>query len=102
MHSFGSFLAVVALVAGVAQAKTIDVTVESDKFSPDSFTASKGDTVDFHFQGKNSSVVAGDYKYPCSPMELGTGFFSGFIPSDDVSLFYILGNIMVSLSLLSS
>ena len=80
MPSFKSFFLAAALAASVA-ADTIKITAMSDNtFSPNSVQASKGDTIEFHFEPKNHSVVAGDYQYPCSPMQLGEGFFSGFVP----------------------
>ncbi|KAI5463197.1 hypothetical protein BGZ63DRAFT_351980 [Mariannaea sp. PMI_226] len=83
MLHFKSLLVCSALFC-IASAKTIKITATSDnKFDPDSVTAEKGDTLEFHFQPKNHSVVAGDFEYPCSPLELGSGFFSGFISSSD-------------------
>lgn len=79
-------LLVSATLVVFASAKTIKVTATSDnEFDPAEVEASEGDVVEFHFQPKNHSVVAGDYQYPCSPMQLGTGFFSGFISSDSGS-----------------
>ncbi|CAM1511300.1 Fc.00g088130.m01.CDS01 [Cosmosporella sp. VM-42] len=83
MPSFKTLFAS-AVMAYLANAKTIKITATSDnKFDPDSVEADNGDILEFHFEPKNHSVVAGDYQYPCSPMELGTGFFSGFVDSDD-------------------
>ncbi|KAH6958793.1 hypothetical protein FAVG1_03514 [Fusarium avenaceum] len=75
-----------AALAYLASAKTIKITATSDnKFDPEEIEAEKGDVLEFHFEPKNHSVVAGDYRYPCSPLELGTGFFSGFLPTDSGS-----------------
>ncbi|KID92372.1 extracellular serine-rich protein [Metarhizium guizhouense ARSEF 977] len=79
MFALFKSLVVCALVA-VAQADTIKITAQNDNtFNPNSVTAKKGDVLEFHFQPKNHSVVAGDYKYPCSPLPIGSGFFSGYI-----------------------
>jgi len=76
------------LVAGLAMqaaaANTVKVTVGKDNtlsFAPNSFNASKGDTVEFHFYSKNHSVVQGDFDNPCQPAASG-GFFSGFFPTN--------------------
>ncbi|KAF4445934.1 extracellular serine-rich protein [Fusarium austroafricanum] len=75
-----------AAMAYLASAKTIKITATSDnKFDPEEVKAEKGDVLEFHFEPKNHSVVAGDYRYPCSPLDMGTGFFSGFVPTDDGS-----------------
>lgn len=75
-----------AALAYLASAKTIKITATSDnKFDPEEIETEKGDVLEFHFEPKNHSVVAGDYRYPCSPLELGTGFFSGFLPTDSGS-----------------
>lgn len=78
MPSFKSVFATAAFLAA-ANAKVVKITAKSDdKFDPDSTTASAGDILEFHFEASNHSVVAGDYQYPCSPLQIGTGFFSGF------------------------
>ncbi|KAF7552966.1 hypothetical protein G7046_g7253 [Stylonectria norvegica] len=83
MSSFKTIFALITL-ACLANAKTIKITAGSDnKFDPDSIDAEKGDVLEFHFEPQNHSVVAGDYQYPCSPVDLGTGFFSGFVDSSD-------------------
>lgn len=85
MPSFKAYycLAAAAAFACVANAETIKVTATGDnKFDPDSIKAADGTIIEFHFQAKNHSVVAGDYQYPCSPLQLGTGFYSGFLPTD--------------------
>lgn len=83
MPSFKTALTSAAL-AYLANAKTIKITATSDNtFDPDSITADRNDVLEFHFEAKNHSVVAGDYQYPCSPLELGTGFFSGFVSTED-------------------
>ncbi|EWY95968.1 hypothetical protein FOYG_04837 [Fusarium oxysporum NRRL 32931] len=75
-----------AILAYLASAKTIKITATSDdKFDPEEVEAEKGDVLEFHFEPKNHSVVAGDYRYPCSPLDMGTGFFSGFFPTDNGS-----------------
>ncbi|KAJ4310358.1 hypothetical protein N0V84_011006 [Fusarium piperis] len=83
MPSFKTVFASAAM-ACLASAETIKVTATSDnKFEPDEIKAEKGDIIEFHFEPKNHSVVAGDYRYPCSPLDIGTGFFSGFVPTED-------------------
>ncbi|KAM0563679.1 hypothetical protein ACHAPJ_001406 [Fusarium lateritium] len=85
MPSLKTLFASVAL-AYLASAKTIKITATSDdKFDPEEVEAEKGDVLEFHFEPKNHSVVAGDYRYPCSPLDMGTGFFSGFVSTDDGS-----------------
>ncbi|KAM5348375.1 hypothetical protein ACJ41O_008199 [Fusarium nematophilum] len=83
MPSLKTVLASAAL-AYLASAKTIKITATSDnKFDPEEVEADEGDVLEFHFEPKNHSVVAGDYRYPCSPLDMGTGFFSGFVATDD-------------------
>ncbi|KAL7963017.1 hypothetical protein V8C34DRAFT_300942 [Trichoderma compactum] len=78
MPSIKSLLSAFAL-AYLANATTIKITATSDNtFDPSTIKAADGDVLEFIFEPKNHSVVAGDYRYPCSPLELGTGFFSGF------------------------
>lgn len=78
MPSIKSLLSAFAL-AYLANAATIKITAtSSNTFDPSTITAKDGDVLEFIFEPKNHSVVAGDYRYPCSPLELGTGFFSGF------------------------
>ncbi|KAM0426155.1 hypothetical protein ACHAPT_008499 [Fusarium lateritium] len=83
MPSFKTLFASAAL-ACLASAETIKITATSDnKFEPEEVKAEKGDILEFHFEPKNHSVVSGDYQYPCSPLNVGDGFFSGFVPTDD-------------------
>lgn len=78
MPSIKSLLSAFAL-AYLANATTIKITAtSSNTFDPSTIKANDGDVLEFIFEPKNHSVVAGDYRYPCSPLELGTGFFSGF------------------------
>lgn len=86
MPSIKNLLAAAAAFASLAHGETIKVTArEDDSFDPDQVKAAKGDTVEFHFQKGNHSVVAGTYKLPCSPLELRSNgsFFSGFVDTDD-------------------
>ncbi|PFH55539.1 hypothetical protein XA68_18083 [Ophiocordyceps unilateralis] len=70
-----------AAMAWAASGETIRVTATSSNvFSPDTVTAKQGDSIEFHFQAGNHSVVSGVYENPCTPMPLGSGFFSGFMP----------------------
>ncbi|UKZ85303.1 uncharacterized protein TrAFT101_001170 [Trichoderma asperellum] len=78
MPSVKSLLSAAAL-ACLASAETIKITAtSSNTFEPSNITASHGDILEFHFEPKNHSVVSGLYAFPCTPMQLGTGFFSGF------------------------
>lgn len=82
MPALKSILTAAAL-ASLAQAETIRVkATEDDKFEPNDIDAKKGDVVEFVFEPKNHSVVAGNYDVPCSPLQIGEGFWSGFIDSD--------------------
>ncbi|KAI9903405.1 hypothetical protein N3K66_002757 [Trichothecium roseum] len=81
MFTVKQLLAAAAL-AGLAQAKTHTVTAKSDSFDPDTVKAEKGDTIEFRFEG-NHSIVAGDYRYPCSALDVGTSFYSGFNDDKD-------------------
>ncbi|TQV92680.1 hypothetical protein V2A60_009148 [Cordyceps javanica] len=76
--------AVTAAAAGTAQAKTVHVMVGKDglSFTPDVMTASKGDTMLFHFYPQKHSVVLGTKDKPCEPATSGL-FYSGFIPSSN-------------------
>ncbi|RDA89471.1 hypothetical protein CP533_1527 [Ophiocordyceps camponoti-saundersi (nom. inval.)] len=81
MPSFIRNCLLASAVAWAAKAETIRVTATSSNvFSPDTVTAKQGDTIEFHFQAQNHSVVAGVFENPCTPMALGSGFFSGFMP----------------------
>ncbi|KPM42414.1 hypothetical protein AK830_g4159 [Neonectria ditissima] len=91
MTLFKAVFASAALVY-LASAKTIKITATSDNtFDPDSVEAEKDDVLEFHFE-TNHSVVAGDYQYPCSPLELGTGFFSGFVDDAEDKVFRVTVN----------
>jgi plastocyanin len=64
-------------------AKVIRIFAQSNQvFRPNSVQARKGDVLEFHFEGGNHSVVAGEYQHPCSPLPIGSGFFSGFFAVD--------------------
>lgn len=70
-----------AALACLSYADTIKITATSrTTFDPATVHAKQGDTLEFHFQSRNHSVVSGAYENPCSPLRLGTGFFSGFVP----------------------
>ncbi|KAJ4164702.1 hypothetical protein LMH87_006364 [Akanthomyces muscarius] len=89
MPSFKSTFATFAFLAAV-NAKTVTITAKSDnRFDPDSTTADKGDVLEFQFEGSKHSVVAGDYQYACSPVQIGTGFFSGFVDGDSNKVFRV-------------
>ncbi|KAK7432678.1 hypothetical protein QQZ08_000888 [Neonectria magnoliae] len=91
MTTFKAVLPPAALIY-LASAKTIKITATSDNaFDPGSVEAEKNDILEFHFEA-NHSVVAGDYKYPCSPLELGTGFFSGFVDDAEDKVFRVTVN----------
>ena len=85
MFSLKSFFAATAF-AYLASAETIKVIATSDnKFNPDTIKANAGDILEFHFQPKNHSVAAGDYQYPCTPLNFDNNsrFFSAFVPSNN-------------------
>ena len=48
-------------------------------YSPNTITAAKGETIEFHFFAPLHSVAQGDFATPCTPPANGTGFFSGDI-----------------------
>jgi hypothetical protein len=78
MPSLKSLISAIAL-ACLASGETIKITAtSSNTFDPSTVTAADGDILEFHFEPKNHSVVSGLYAFPCSPTQLGTGFFSGF------------------------
>ncbi|XWW99419.1 hypothetical protein V2A60_007429 [Cordyceps javanica] len=92
MPSFKSVFAAATLLA-VACAKTVKITAKSDnRFDPDSSTADKGDILEFHFEDGKHSVVAGDYTYPCSPLQIGSGFFSGLVDGSSGKVFRVQVN----------
>ncbi len=45
----------------------IDVGKGGLTFTPDSVTAAKGDTLEFHFVGGTHDAVVGDFDKPCTP-----------------------------------
>lgn len=71
----------VALLAVLAAAETHKITVGSSTFDPGTITAAEGDVLQFYFDSSNHSVVSGSYQYACSPLQLGTGFYSGIVNS---------------------
>ncbi|KJZ79268.1 hypothetical protein HIM_01419 [Hirsutella minnesotensis 3608] len=82
MPSLSTLLAAAAAVY-VARGDTIRITAQdTNTFNPDTITAKPGDILEFHFQAKNHSVVSGTYESPCSPLQLGNGFYSGYIPAE--------------------
>jgi plastocyanin len=60
----------------------VDVGKGGLVFSPDSLTASMGDTIMFHFYPKNHSVVQSSFDSPCVPLSSGNtpAIYSGFMP----------------------
>jgi len=71
-------LSILAL-AGTALAAShrIDVGKSGLSFTPDSVTASIGDTLEFYFVGGTHDAVSGDYSAPCTPNASGERFSSG-------------------------
>ncbi|KAK0723413.1 hypothetical protein B0T26DRAFT_599950, partial [Lasiosphaeria miniovina] len=67
-----------AALAASASAATvrIDVGQNGFTFSPSSVTASKGDTLEYHFHQPAHSVASSDFGGPCTPSKSG-GFYSG-------------------------
>lgn len=83
MIAIKSLLATAAL-ASLAYAETHTITAREDNsFDPNDLKAAEGDVVEFHFERGNHSVVSGNYDFPCSPLDRGSGFFSGFIDTED-------------------
>ncbi|KAK0383248.1 hypothetical protein NLU13_9161 [Sarocladium strictum] len=82
-------LAALALTASQVSAEVHKVQVGQDglTFSPNNIKASKGDLVEFHFDGDHS-VVASDFDAPCTPAKSG-GFGSGPLPDGDKTWFSI-------------
>lgn len=64
-----------ASAPGVHVVKVGDGTIA---FSPNTITAAKGETVEFHFFPSAHSVTQSAFETPCTPIN-GTGFFSGII-----------------------
>jgi len=77
-------LAVATLLAGAVSASTTHVVKVGANgtltFTPDSVVAAVGDIVEYHFYGKNHSVVQGGFTTPCQTGSVTDGFFSGFHP----------------------
>ncbi|KND92838.1 hypothetical protein TOPH_02825 [Tolypocladium ophioglossoides CBS 100239] len=88
-------VAVLSLLAANAAAKTIEIKVGDNgkDFSPNSVTADKGDTIEYHFIKSKHSVVAGDFTKGCSPLTPG-GFYSGDVQpkGSDPSVFQVTVN----------
>ncbi|KAG9253176.1 uncharacterized protein F5Z01DRAFT_658042 [Emericellopsis atlantica] len=93
MHCTKTFIAAAAMLFSVACADTITITAKADNtFEPNNVQADKGDMVEFRFARGNHSVVTGLYDFPCAPLDMGSGFFSGFMDTMDdqaVSLFRV-------------
>lgn len=84
MPSTKCLFAMAACVSGLVSAEVFKVTAQmSGHFKPDTLRAKVGDVIEFHFEATNHSVVSGDYHNACAPMNLGTGFFSGFFPTEN-------------------
>ncbi len=74
-----------------AEATTFDIDVGAEGallFSPETLTASVGDTLNFHFYPLNHSVVQSSFSAPCEPLTSGDDnssevIFSGFFPVSD-------------------
>jgi plastocyanin len=84
MHSNILIVATLVMLAAVASAITHRVEVGRRGglgFAPNNITADEGDIVEFHFNAMHS-VVAGDFKKPCTPVTRG-GFYSGTMPKGD-------------------
>lgn len=83
MPSIKTVAAAALGLASLGQTHVIKITAQADGvFHPDTVHPRPGDVLEFHFQAGNHSVVASDYHNACAPMNLGTGFFSGFFPTD--------------------
>lgn len=86
MPSFRNVVLAAAASAGSALAATQSITVGKSglAFSPNTITAAKGDTLQFHFYAQNHSVVMGIKGDGCKPAT-SDGFFSGFMPVSGTS-----------------
>ncbi|KAI6783410.1 uncharacterized protein J7T54_004437 [Emericellopsis cladophorae] len=79
-----TFIAAAAMLLSVARADTITITAKADNtFEPNNVQADEGDMVEFRFARGNHSVVTGLYEFPCAPLDMGSGFFSGFVDTTD-------------------
>jgi plastocyanin len=67
----------VAGIASLASAKTINIDATDYKFTPGASTAQKGDVLVFHFYPHQHNVAQGTFDKPCAP--LNNGFFSGTV-----------------------
>uniref|UniRef100_A0A8H7KEL5 Phytocyanin domain-containing protein n=1 Tax=Bionectria ochroleuca TaxID=29856 RepID=A0A8H7KEL5_BIOOC len=92
MHYTSLNFTVLAALAAGALCETYRVEVGKDglRYTPDTIKADKGDIVEFHFNAMHS-VIAGDFKKPCTPVTSG-GFYSGTLPMGDKSFFSITIN----------
>lgn len=86
MPSFRNVVLAAAGSAGSALAATQLITVGKGglNFNPNTITAAKGDTLQFHFYAQNHSVVMGIKGDGCKPAT-SDGFFSGFMPVSGTS-----------------
>lgn len=73
--------AVLAARPASADVYKVEVGKGGLRYTPNTIKADKGDIVEFHFDGMHS-VVAGDFKKPCTPVSSG-GFYSGTLPDGD-------------------
>jgi len=73
-------------------ATNIDIQVGQSglSFTPNSTTASAGDTITFHYRGYTHNVIRGDPSSACTPLSVngngegsGGAFYSGTIPMPD-------------------
>jgi len=62
--------------SGSSSVHTVQVGNSGLNFSPNDFTASVGDTVEFHFYGPKHSVAQSTFTSPCMPAS-NLSFFSG-------------------------
>jgi plastocyanin len=62
--------------SGSSSVHTVQVGNSGLNFSPNDFTASVGDTVEFHFYGPKHSVAQSTFASPCMPAS-NLSFFSG-------------------------
>ncbi|KAH8835164.1 hypothetical protein DL96DRAFT_1519823 [Flagelloscypha sp. PMI_526] len=79
---FSRYLSLALLFAPAAFATVYDIQVGDDngdlKFTPEAIGAAVGDTVVFHFNPKNHSIVQSSFDNPCGPKD--GGIKSDFYP----------------------
>lgn len=79
--STSSMMAATTVASSSSPTHTVQVGANGLAFTPNSVTAAKGDTLEFHFSGSTHDVVSGSFSSPCSD---NNGVNSGYPGSSDV------------------